>query len=851
MAGYRPLYIAGMKTGLVQERQEFLLPDDAYPELENAYVWRERIKRKQGYRTLGRLRRVLMALSLGNTLALQTVYTFPDIFAAFVPPIGAGEPNKEIEPGSLVITIGAPDTATFTDNGDGTFTVTGAGVSAGSSINYVTGAVTIVLSAAVGGAAITANINYFPGLPVMGLRNEQLNGINNNRLIAFDTVYAYRFVTNGWQEFIPGTVWTGQDFEFFWSTNYWVDQNGLNIFWVTNDSISGDPIRYTNGAVWEDFTPQINAAGDLLEQALCIAPFRGRLVVFNTLENGMQFQQRIRWAAIGTPFTTATAIISVAGINMDAWRDDIRGQGGFLDIPTADFIVSIGFVRDNLVVYCENSTWQLRYTGRAIAPFQIEKVNSELGAKSTFSAVQFDTSLVGVGDKGVVECDSFKSERIDIKIPDLIFQFNDANHGTERVHGIRDFQQRLAYWTYPYFPGAGVSNTFPNRRLVYNYENDSWAIYTDSLTCLGTFQSEISQSWSTATFPWSQANFPWVNIPALFPEIVGGNQQGFVLFLSSNLSPKVSNDPSLSITNITGNDTTPTVVESPNHNMQTGQVISISGIPVGTPFADTLNNPKTGLITNATQTDPCVITSANHRLLSGDIITIENVVGMVELNGNTYTVTVIDANTFSLDGVDAEDFSAYISDGDWSNINAFGIVVIDADNFELLNYNPVTFIFDRPQLDPSTNVYVGGGKISLRDGFSIVSKKFNFIEEGNQIQMGYADVLMNNTQSGAVSLYIYLNYNDSEPINIESENDNPSTNQPDLFFNSVVPTNFTSSSQTIEGSKNWQRVICPTRGQFLTLEWTLSNAQLAGIEQESDVQIDSQILWIRPAGRLI
>ncbi len=52
------------------------------------------------------------------------------------------------------------------------------------------------------------------------------------------------------------------------------------------------------------------------------------------------------------------------------------------------------------------------------------------------------------------------------------------------------------------------------------------------------------------------------------------------------------------------------------------------------------------------------------------------------------------------------------------------------------------------------------------------------------------------------------------------------------------------------GSKFWQRVYCPTRANFLTLEYTFDNAQMAGIEQELDVQIDAQVLWTRTGGQL-
>lgn len=728
-----------METGLVQSRQEFILPDDAYPTLENAYVWREKIKRKRAYSLLCRLNRVVGTTDAGT--------------GDFVGVIGV----TPIASGQVTFTVGS---TSFTDPGGA------------SPVNLLTnGAATAILDRATATLTITGNtenpltaINYFPGLPVMGLRTKETDATNDEQLVAFDQNYAYRIIGGACTEFIPGTTWSGNDSDFFWTTNYWINSSNLKLFWVTNFS-ANDPIRYTDGLAWTDFAPVISGAGLGTEQkmykALCMLPFRGRLVSFNTFEGltsggiagSVQQFQRIRWAAIGNPILT------------NSWYSDIRGKGGFLDIPTSESIISVGFVRDNLVIYCERSTWQLRYTGRSIAPFQIEKVNSELGAESTFSAVQFDTSLVGIGDKGIVECDSYKSDRIDIKIPDLVYSFNNNNNGTKRVHGIRNFPQRLAFWIYP----LGASNgTFPDRRLVYNYENDSWGIYTDSLTCLGNYQPLRSLRWQDFPPPdadnnWEALSFPWVDGNALSPAIVGGNQQGYVEVLDiAN-----TNDFSLFIQNITGNTTTPTVIESKNHNLPNNAIISINGLPATDPF--------------------------------------------FSLNGNVFQVEV-------------------------NTINSFQLWVYDA----------LTGEFSTPRLD-LPGVYQGFGQIAVRDNFSIVSKKFNFLDDGQNIQMGYLDVLLDDTANGAISLNVYLDYNDDSPVNTFPQNELVDGNQqPDTFFNTVVPTTRTAG---LAGSKNWQRVICPVRGAFITLEWTLSNEQMTNQCQESDVQIDSQILWIRRAGK--
>ncbi len=77
-----------------------------------------------------------------------------------------------------------------------------------------------------------------------------------------------------------------------------------------------------------------------------------------------------------------------------------------------------------------------------------------------------------------------------------------------------------------------------------------------------------------------------------------------------------------------------------------------------------------GTITAISQpTNPCQITSVNHNLTTGAVVTITDVIGMTELNGNSYTITVINANTFSLDGINNTTYGAYVSGGSWSAAN--------------------------------------------------------------------------------------------------------------------------------------------------------------------------------------
>ena len=549
--------VGNYQTGLETDLRPWLLPNDAFPELEDAYIFRGRIKKRPGYRFLGRL---------------------------------------------------------------------------------------------------MDNIGNIMNLPVTGLGQRDLSNpqnINFEELFAFNQEKANRFDV-GIQLFVDttsfisnGTIfsWTGTDADFFWTTNY------TSSFWATNNIVGyhisttaitfGDGIRWfgTNTALgaptgWANFTPPLRgeAVADptafRLQTALIVIPYKNRLVCLNTFEgqNGAAVHQpqRARWSQNGTPFyDTPVPNNEIAQAN--AWQDDIAGKGGFIDAPTGEQIMSAEFVKDSLIVFFERSTWRLAYTGNELLPFIWEQINTELGAESTQSAVPFDNGVLAVVDKGVVSANANFVNRIDEKIPDQVFQIQNKNQGPQRVHGQRDYQRELVYWTYPVFvaPTEYSPRTFPNKLLIYNYLNNSFSIWSGFFTTLGYFTEKSDQIWATSTFAWNGTNFSWIAglNQERFPSIIGGNQQGFVHV-----------------------------------------------------FDDDINTDNYYFITAITNAVQARVTSPNHNLALNDVVEFDGVVGMTQINGlRGAVINIVDANNFDVD-IDSSAFGAYVSGGFLRFIHGFNIL---------------------------------------------------------------------------------------------------------------------------------------------------------------------------------
>ena len=301
MAGYQPLKITGNATGLVQSREEFLLPDDAYPNLTNAYVRHERILRKGGYELLGRLQRNLTSqvltddyespsftnnlitlfslestsqivpgsLSISATTPMHNPYAFADFNADgniittlgggyYVPILGITQATQaQITLGGGVFlagqTVYIQNVTGMTQINNAYYTVVSfignvltinvnsttfsPYVSGGTvqyvagSINYSTGSIVLNLNASFDTYTLTAAFGYYPCLPVMGIRIEELANSATDRTIFFDQKYAYIYnqSINSFEEFLPLTMTTwnaaGEPVSgtsFFWSTNSWV-----------------------------------------------------------------------------------------------------------------------------------------------------------------------------------------------------------------------------------------------------------------------------------------------------------------------------------------------------------------------------------------------------------------------------------------------------------------------------------------------------------------------------------------------------------------------------------------------------------------------------------------------------
>lgn len=375
------------------------------------------------------------------------------------------------------------------------------------------------------------------------------------------------------------------------------------IRWFDGDPTNGVATTqvFVAGNGWVNFMPPLSrevfSVGGLPEGlyylvgARMMLPFKDRLLFFGPVVqtstgSPIYLQDTVIYSQNGTPYYTAsfTGDPSLATtvffpilvpINQiatpTAWWEDQTGFGGFISAGIAQPIITAAPNQDVLIIGFEKLQTKLVYSGNDIVPFNFFLINSELGSASTFSSVVYDKGVQTQGARGYILTGQTEAQRIDLDIPDQVFQINKFNNGNERVNSHRDF---INEWVYTSYPDDDIEWKFPNQTLLYNYRDDTYGIFVETYTHHGQFQKSTGDIWATIglTYPtWNQWNDPWnagvTNIQN--PVVIGGNQQGFVMVLGVGTGEQTS----LAIQNIVG-----ITITSPFHSLNNGDYIIISEV---------------------------------------------------------------------------------------------------------------------------------------------------------------------------------------------------------------------------------------------------------------------------------
>lgn len=667
-------------SGLQLNFKPWALPSTAFSSMRNVYNFRERIRKRFGTKwlsdsqLLSRLR-----IKLGTTAADGSGFTnFTSRLPCVKPDAG---PNYTPVARAAIGQMFSIGTELFTVNTitpvlpATTVSMLCSGTSTGATIDVTSGGTTSG-ELQFNHVAASTDVYFYPSLPVIGLKLYETTNLDYERVIGFDTKFAYECTVNGWDRLSAestdnDSIWDGATTANFPSVVNWRGSSAATkLMFVANTSGSETKkMRYFDGTTWFPFIPDLGG-GSTITGCQMLVQYKGHLIALAPWIGGTQQQNSAYYSALDDPMPTT------------GWKQDVLGKGNYVAAPTSEAIQTAFFLKDQLIVKFEHSTRALRYRGNSLSPFYWETINSELGCESLNSIIPFDKVGLSVGNMGVTADNTMSVERIDDKIPDEVFKIHVGVDGPKRVYGIRDYVTELAYWS---FPDATRSSTipYPNRVLVYNYKLGSWAYNDDSITCFGYYydQSTDGVTWDDNEVGWDD-DTTWDkgdNQPRA-KHIIAGNQQGYTFLVDID---ETTNAPVLQITDISFSPDTVTMIVR-DHNLSSGDYIYIQDV-VGPTALNVFITPIT-VVDEHTISLPVIMSPVAYKG-GGTISRVSN----IDLKTKEYNFfldsgrgVVVNKINFNLDRTFAGEFSIdYFTS---TNVDPDGTVAVESYAYDLSPY---------------------------------------------------------------------------------------------------------------------------------------------------------------------
>jgi len=359
-------------------------------------------------------------------------------------------------------------------------------------------------------------------------------------------------------------------------------------------------------------------------------------------------------------------------------------DGGLTSTLSADTVNAIRWLADDekgLIIGTTGGEWVLRSSdaGGLVTPANVQSKRSSAYGSAQVAPVRAGRALLFI-------------QRASRKVRELAFSFEDDGFRSPDLTLVAEHVTRtgiieVAYQSEPQSvvwcvltDGTLLSMTYDREQKVVGWARHILGGQSDAA---GT--QAVVESVASIPDPDGTADEVYVvvrreingssvrYIEFIKPFWEDSNDQEDAFFVDSGLSL----DAPKTITAITRSD--PAVVTASSHGFSDGDEIRMTEVKgmtnvnkiaytIGEKTTNTFelfsNTRQATTIAAATVANPVVITAPDHNLSNSDAILIINVGGMVELNGNGYTVANKTTNTFELSGINGTGFTAYTSGGD-------------------------------------------------------------------------------------------------------------------------------------------------------------------------------------------
>jgi len=594
MTAYAPFLIAPFQIGLDTDIAPWQLPEDAFSDIVNGRLNHGVLQKRNGY------------IKQGDIVHQhQTNWKITGIAVEAVGPVPAI--------GTVTVTL-----------------VDVTGLTAGDviEIRNVTGMTEVngeryTVANVVGGAGGTfeldniigtgftpyaglGDVYLVPGNPVMGIER-YIDNLNVKEVIAFDTkrASAYDPTNRVYTPIDSADIMAGGDYNYIHACNWASTEDSVSttlyrMYFTNGRPYSGglDGIRYYDGGTTTtSYVPSINGVTDILGCKLIFA-WKSRLILLHTFEGGNTYPQRARWCQIQNPD------------GAEAWYDNRRGRGNFVDCPTGDHIISAQFLHDTIIVFFTNSIWSLTYTANPNGPFRWTKINDYRACDGKMASEQFDNGVISVGSRGIVYVDGAQVQRVDERISNFVDdEVNAGQFGNVFIK--RNFGNRNIWTLYP-----KNESDDSNAALIFDEDSKSFSKYLIDMNVLG----------------------------------YGGAAQDSAIDDFGNMTLKDFGD--LTIADFYFDDSAEILLGG----NQDGEIFIMEFGP------DDRMIPTSYDIINVSIGSPCTVTVDEiEGIEEGDIVTIAGVTGVTGINDQSFEVTNIVDNSFDL--VDSTSVGAYTIGG--------------------------------------------------------------------------------------------------------------------------------------------------------------------------------------------